>query len=42
MPWPLVVHPLGTFLLSLALGRYIPDNQSGYRLITRRRWRPFI
>ncbi len=41
-PAALVVHPLGTFLLSLALGRYIPDNQSGYRLITRRRWRPFI
>ncbi len=31
-----MVHPLGTFLLSLALGQYIPDNQCGYRLITRR------
>ncbi len=36
MPWPRWWStPLGTFLLSLALGRYIPDNQSGYRLITR-------
>lgn len=37
MPWPRWWStPLGTVLLSLALGRYIPDNQSGYRLITRR------
>lgn len=36
MPWPRWWStPLGTVLLSLALGRYIPDNQSGYRLITR-------
>lgn len=37
MPWPRWWStPLGTVLLSLSLGRYIPDNQSGYRLITRR------
>lgn len=37
MPWPRWWStPLGTVLLSLALGRYIPDNQSGYRLLTRR------
>lgn len=37
MPWPRWWStPLGTFLLSLALGQYIPDNQCGYRLITRR------
>ncbi len=37
MPWPRWWStPLGTLLLSLALGRYIPDNQCGYRLIGRR------
>lgn len=37
MPWPRWWStPLGTRILSLALGRHIPDNQSGYRLLTRR------
>jgi glycosyltransferase involved in cell wall biosynthesis len=31
-----LANALGTFLLSAALGRSIPDNQSGYRLIGRR------
>ena len=29
-------NTLGTFIFSLAAGRSIPDNQSGYRLISRR------
>ena len=37
MPFPrFVTTPIGTFLLSLALGTWIYDNQSGYRLYTRR------
>jgi len=37
MPFPrFFTTPLGTLLLSLALGRMIHDNQSGYRLYTRR------
>jgi glycosyltransferase involved in cell wall biosynthesis len=32
-----LANALGTAVLSLALGRSIPDNQSGYRLIGRRR-----
>jgi glycosyltransferase involved in cell wall biosynthesis len=37
MPFPRkVVNPLGSWLLSLALGVRILDNQSGYRLYTRR------
>jgi len=36
MPFPRrVVNPLGSWLLSLALGVRIYDNQSGYRLYTR-------
>jgi glycosyltransferase involved in cell wall biosynthesis len=31
-----VANVLGTVVLSAALGRWIPDNQSGYRLIGRR------
>jgi hypothetical protein len=31
-----VANILGTVVLSAALGRWIPDNQSGYRLIGRR------
>ncbi len=29
-------NSLGTVLLSVALGRWVPDNQSGYRVIGRR------
>lgn len=37
MPFPrFFVTPFGTLLLSLALGQMIYDNQSGYRLYTRR------
>jgi len=37
MPWPRWWStPLGTWLLSLALGTRVTDNQSGYRLVTRR------
>jgi glycosyltransferase involved in cell wall biosynthesis len=37
MPFPRFVStPVGSVLLSLALGTWIPDNQSGYRLYTRR------
>ena len=37
MPWPRWWStPLGSRLLSLALGERITDNQSGYRLLTRR------
>jgi glycosyltransferase involved in cell wall biosynthesis len=37
MPWPRWWStPLGARLFSLALGTRIPDNQSGYRLLTRR------
>jgi glycosyltransferase involved in cell wall biosynthesis len=37
MPFPrFLTTPLGTLLLSLALGQWIYDNQSGYRLYTRR------
>jgi len=37
MPFPrFVTTPLGTLMLSLALGEMIYDNQSGYRLYTRR------
>ncbi len=36
MPWPRFwSNPLGNRLVCLALGRNIPDNQSGYRLLTR-------
>jgi glycosyltransferase involved in cell wall biosynthesis len=31
-----IANGLGTLLLSAALGRWIPDNQSGYRLVGRR------
>ncbi len=31
-----IANGLGTLLLSVAVGRWIPDNQSGYRLIGRR------
>jgi len=31
-----VSNTLGTLLFSWALGQYIPDNQSGYRLLSRR------
>ena len=31
-----VANVLGTLVLSAALGRWIPDNQSGYRLVGRR------
>jgi len=37
MPFPrLYSNPFGSWLLSLVLGTPIPDNQSGYRLHTRR------
>ncbi|NIS82796.1 MAG: glycosyltransferase [Anaerolineales bacterium] len=37
MPFPNAwANPIGSFLLSLALGQRIYDNQSGYRLYTRR------
>ena len=37
MPFPrCFTTPIGTWLLSLALGTWIYDNQSGYRLYTRR------
>ncbi len=37
MAWPRPLStPLGSWLLSLALGTRITDNQSGYRLLTRR------
>ena len=37
MPFPrFFVNPLGSWLLSLVLGTRIPDNQSGYRLYSRR------
>jgi len=37
MPFPrFFTTPIGTALLSLALGTWIYDNQSGYRLYTRR------
>ncbi len=37
MPFPRrYTNPLGSWLLSRALGQRIPDNQSGYRLYTRR------
>jgi len=37
MPWPRWWStPLGSWLLSLALGAKVTDNQSGYRLLTRR------
>jgi glycosyltransferase involved in cell wall biosynthesis len=31
-----IANTLGTIVLSVALGRYVPDNQSGYRLVGRR------
>jgi len=31
-----ISNSLGTFLFSRALGQFIPDNQSGYRMISRR------
>ncbi len=31
-----IANSLGTAVLSMALGRYVPDNQSGYRLVGRR------
>jgi hypothetical protein len=31
-----IANTLGTVVLSIALGRYVPDNQSGYRLLGRR------
>ncbi len=31
-----IANTLGTVVLSVALGRHVPDNQSGYRLIGRR------
>lgn len=31
-----IANSLGTIVLSAALGRWIPDNQSGYRLVGRR------
>jgi glycosyltransferase involved in cell wall biosynthesis len=31
-----IANSLGTMVLSIALGRQVPDNQSGYRLIGRR------
>ncbi|HSL97654.1 MAG TPA: glycosyltransferase family 2 protein [Candidatus Deferrimicrobiaceae bacterium] len=31
-----IANTLGTIVLSLALGRHIPDNQSGYRLVGRK------
>ncbi len=37
MPWPRWWStPLGAWLLSLALGQKVTDNQSGYRVMTRR------
>ena len=31
-----IANNLGTIVLSVALGRHVPDNQSGYRLVGRR------
>jgi len=31
-----IANSLGTIVLSLALGRHVPDNQSGYRLVGRK------
>ena len=37
-----IANTLGTLVLSVALGRYVPDNQSGYRLVGRRLMREML
>lgn len=37
MPWPRrLANTIGRWLLTWALGQFVPDNQSGYRLLSRR------
>lgn len=37
-----IANSRGTIVLSMALGRYVPDNQSGYRLVGRRLMREML